>query len=110
MLVGDRDALERLRAACGRDFSWARVTDSLPLFELGRGDARRTAARVSCNQEIAADGLFSLGMIADFDRSLSELGTPFYRSLFSQSGIIGHVLDLDAESGGARSTGIGCLH
>jgi hypothetical protein len=110
VLVRHRDALDGLRAACGRDFPWTRVTDSLPLFELGRGDARRTAARVSCDQEIAADGFFSLGMIADFDRSLGEFGPGFYRHLFWESGIVGQVLYLEAEAAGARGTGIGCFY
>ena len=38
---------------------------------LARGDCRALAARLSCDQDIAADGFFSLGMIADFDASLA---------------------------------------
>ena len=110
MFARDQDAIARLRAACGRDFSWTRVTDALPLFELARGDARRMAARVSCDQDIAADGFFSLGMIADFDRSLAEFGVSFYRHLFWESGVVGQVLYLEAEACGARATGIGCFY
>jgi len=110
MLVRHSGALERLRAACGRDFPWTRVAGSLPLFELARGDARRIADRVSCDQEIAADGFFSLGMIADFDRSLEEFGAGFYRQLFWESGLVGQVLYLAAEAHGARGTGIGCFY
>ena len=48
--------------------------DSLPLVCLGRGDCRSLARRLSCDQDIASDGCFSLGMIADFDASLAEYG------------------------------------
>src|SRR4029077_15642122 len=95
---------------CGRDFPWTPVAGSLPLFELARGDARRIADRVSCDQEIAADGFFSLGMIAEFDRSLEEFGAGFYRQLFWESGLVGQVLYLAAEAHGARGTGIGCFY
>ncbi len=104
-------ALERLRVACGRDFLWEPVENSalVPLMRLARGDCRRLAGRVSCDQDIAADGFFSLGMIAEFDASLDELGPSFYRHLFWESGVIGQVLYLEAEAAGARATGIGCF-
>jgi SagB-type dehydrogenase family enzyme len=102
-------AVDRLKAACGRSFDWAPVIDSLPLVGLAQGDCRALAQRVSCNQEIAADGFFSLGMIADFDASLAEFGPSFYRHLFWESGVVGHVLYLEAEAAGARGTGIGCF-
>jgi nitroreductase len=101
---------ERLRRALGRDFQPERVVDSLPLFGLAQGDCRRLAERVSCNQDIAADGFFSLGMIADFDASLEEFGPPFYRHLFWEAGFVGQVLYLEAERVGARATGIGCFY
>ena len=110
MLVREPDALERLRAACGRDFLWEAADDELPLFCLAKGDCRRLAARLSCDQNIAADGFFSLGMIADFDRSLEEYGGFFYRNLFWEAGAIGQALYLEAEAAGARATGIGCFY
>jgi SagB-type dehydrogenase family enzyme len=116
MLVREAGALERLRAACGRDFLWEAVPaefgepDPLPLYCLVSGDCRRLAARLSCDQDIAADGFFSLGMIADFDRSLEEYGAFFYRNLFWEAGAIGQTLYLEAEAAGARATGIGCFY
>jgi SagB-type dehydrogenase family enzyme len=111
MLVREGDALGRLRAACGRDFLWeAAEFDALPLYCLAKGDCRRLAARLSCDQDIAADGFFSLGMIADFDRSLEEYGGFFYRNLFWEAGAIGQALYLEAEAAGARATGIGCFY
>ena len=105
MLVRDPEAAERLRVACRRDCAWIRAAGPLPFF-----DVRRVADRVSCDQEIAADGFFSLGMIADFDRSLQDFGAGFYRQLFWESGVVGQVLYLAAEAHGARGTGIGCFY
>jgi len=104
------EAADALRTAMGRDFLWEKATDTLPLIRLARGDCRRLAARVSCDQEIAADGFFSLGMLADFDASLKEFGPSFYRQLFWESGLVGQVLYLEAEAAGARGTGIGCFY
>ena len=110
LLPRDAQAVDRLRAACRREFSWSRITTDLPLVALAHGDCRRLSARVSCDQDIAADGFFSLGMIADFDASLHELGPSFYRHLFWESGVVGQVLYLEAEAAGARGTGIGCFY
>jgi len=110
VLVRNDRAARALKDAMRRDFSWERATDRLPLFLLARGDCRRLAERVSCDQEIAADGFFSLGMIAEFDASLVELGPAFYRHLFWESGVVGQALYLAAEAAGARGTGIGCFY
>jgi SagB-type dehydrogenase family enzyme len=110
MLVRDDADLEPLRTAAGRDFLWERVEGGRPLFLLARGDCRRLAARLSCDQEIAADGFFSLGMIARFDASLDAFGPSFYRHLFWETGVVGQALYLAAEAAGARATGIGCFY
>jgi len=103
-------AIDRLNAAMGRAFLWEPAGDAVPLVRLARGDCRRLAQRLSCDQDIAADGFFSLGMLADFDASLDEFGPSFYRHLFWESGIVGQVLYLEAEAAGARGTGIGCFY
>jgi SagB-type dehydrogenase family enzyme len=110
MLVRDDSAFDALRAAAEREFLWERTDSQLPLFLLARGDCRRLACRVSCDQDIAADGFFSLGMIARFDASLDEFGPSFYRHLFWESGVVGQSLYLAAEAAGARATGIGCFY
>ena len=84
--------------------------DALPLLCLGRGDCRSLARRLSCDQDIAADGCFSLGMIAEFDASLAAYGPSFYRDLYWESGVAGQVLYLEAEAAGVRATGIGCFY
>ena len=106
-LPRDVAVLDRIRSASRPEFLWEASVP--PLFCLARGDCRAAAARLSCGQDIAADGFFSLGMLADFDRSLEECGPAFYRHLFWESGVVGQMLYLDAEAAGARATGIGCF-
>jgi nitroreductase len=60
----DADAL---RQAFREKLNWETVVDSAPLYRLGRGDLRDFARTLSCHQGIAADGAFSLGMLARFD-------------------------------------------
>jgi nitroreductase len=110
VLVRNDRAKDQLERAMTRDFLWERATSRLPLYLLARGDCRRVAQRVSCDQEIAADGFFSLGMIAELDASLEEHGPAFYRHLFWESGVVGQALYLAAEAAGARGTGIGCFY
>ena len=110
LLARNPSALVRLRAACGRECLWERASDTLPLYALALGDCRPLARRLSCEQDIAADGFFSLGMIAEFDASLQTFGPSFYRHLFWESGVVGQVLYLEAEAVGARATGIGCFY
>jgi SagB-type dehydrogenase family enzyme len=110
LLLRDEHVFTRLRDACRPDLLWEPADDRLPLWRLTRQDARSLAARVSCDQHIAADGFFSLGMLADFDASLQMFGPSFYRHLFWETGLIGQVLYLEAEAAGARATGIGCFY
>jgi nitroreductase len=102
---------ERLRAAVKAAVGWQHLPgcpEHLRLFFLSPGDYRGTAAAISCHQEIAADGVFSLGMIADFGDRLRGAGPWWYRRLFWEAGVVGQVLYLEAEAAGIRSTGIGC--
>jgi SagB-type dehydrogenase family enzyme len=102
---------QRLRAAVRAKFEWKRPEGCpahLPFFLLERRDFRKLAQMVSCHQEIAADGAFSLGMIADFGGVIRDRGPWWYRHLFWEAGIVGQVLYLEAEAAGVRATGIGC--
>jgi hypothetical protein len=110
MLVRNPDHLDRLRTACRPEFLWDSADSILPLWLLAPADVGSLAARLSCDQAIAADGFFSLGMLADFDASLRSFGPSFYRHLFWETGIVGQVLYLEAEAAGARGTGIGCFY
>ena len=104
----DPAVLDEWRSAMRPEFVWEPIEDGL--FLLFPSDVTFTANRVSCDQEIAADGFFSLGMITRLEPSLRERGEWFYRRLFWECGMIGQVLYLDAEAAGARGTGIGCFY
>ena len=80
----------------------------LELYCLAETDAQHAAQQVSCFQDIASDGCFSLGMIAEYEAPLERHGPWFYPRLFWEAGMIGQVLYLEAEAAGIRSTGIGC--
>jgi hypothetical protein len=100
-----------MRAELSPEFRWVRPEGCpahLPLYRVLTVDARQAAKALSCHQDIAADGAFSLGMLAEFERSLVD--TPWmYRRLFWEAGMIGQVLYLEAEAAGVRGTGIGCF-
>jgi hypothetical protein len=103
--------MEPLRRATYKEYAWSVPTgcaDDLPLFLLQQADVRELAAQLCCGQRIAADGAFSLGMIAHFEPGLRRQGPWFYRRLFWETGLIGQVLYLEAEAVGLRATGIGC--
>ena len=115
----DPGVLAEWRAAMRPEFLWERMNDpndpndsndSNGLYLLLPFNVTWVANRVSCDQDIAADGFFSLGMIARLESSLRERGEWFYRRLFWETGILGQVLYLEAEAAGARATGIGCFY
>ncbi|KAL3699790.1 hypothetical protein R1sor_017812 [Riccia sorocarpa] len=102
---------QSLKQACSEKFHWEKpegCPPALPLYRLLTGDARILAARVSCNQDIAGNGFFSLGMIARFQPVLEEKGPWMYPRLFWEAGLLGQVLYLEATAMGVAATGIGC--
>ena len=105
----DEGVVGEMKAAMRPQFLWEPVSHPSRLYLLAPIDMKATANRVSCNQEIAEDGFFSLGMLARVESNLRERGEAFYRPLFWETGLIGQVLYLEAEAAGARSTGIGCF-
>ena len=111
VLARDPEKVETLRQAMRTEFLWLRPPScphGLPLFLLKEADCSTLAVSVSCGQDIAGDGAFSLGMIADYMNSLVVYGAGFYRNLFWEAGLVGQVLYLEAEEAGIRATGIGC--
>jgi len=99
------------REAFRADFAWDAVAacpKHLAFYRLVRTNAQEAAKALSCHQEIAGDGVFSLGMLAELDAALAE-GPWVYRRLFWECGLIGQALYLEAEAAGVRGTGIGCF-
>ncbi|MDM0047406.1 SagB/ThcOx family dehydrogenase [Variovorax sp. J22R115] len=112
VLVRDPAKLDKLKRAMHQHFDWSEPPGcpvDLPLRRLESGDARQLATQVSCFQDIAGDGVFSLGMIAEYRDALFTHGPWFYRQLFWETGVIGQVLYLEAEAAGIGATGIGCF-
>jgi len=112
LLVRDPRHEASLRDCLRTEFLWQRP-DGCPagvsLRLLQEADCRRAARAISCHQDIAADGVFSLGMLAEYEPVLQETGPWFYPRLFWETGLIGQVLYLEAEAAGIRGTGIGCF-
>jgi SagB-type dehydrogenase family enzyme len=101
-----------LRSSLGSDFLWQRAEgcpEGLNLYCLLPADTTQAAKMVSCHQDIAGDGAFSLGMLAEFEEALAAEGAAAYPRLFWECGLIGQVLYLEAEAADVRSTGIGCF-
>jgi nitroreductase len=106
--VRDPAVRDEWKAAMRPAFLWEEVADGL--FLLLPIEAGRIANRLSCDQNIAEEGFFGLGMIARVEQPLRERGEWFYRRLFWECGLIGQVLYLEAEAAGGRATGIGCYY
>ncbi|KAE8681272.1 transketolase family protein [Hibiscus syriacus] len=111
-LVRNEDHLEELKKATKLEFKWNKpegCPNDLPLYELATGDCRELAKCLSCHQDIASDGCFSLGMVAHFEPTLSGKGAWMYPRLFWETGVLGQVLYLEAHAVGISATGIGCF-
>ena len=99
-----------LRTEFSAGFDWLPVADCpahFSLFQLLSTDAQNAARALSCHQDIAADGAFSLGMLGEYQAQLTS--SPWvYRQLLWETGMLGQVLYLEAEAANVRGTGIGC--
>eukprot|EP01018_Ginkgo_biloba_P036027 Gb_36254 [translate_table: standard] len=110
-LVRNSDHFTALRRAMRPEFEWAKPADcppGLPLYRLGAVDCRELAMRLSCHQDIAGDGCFSLGMLAHFEPALRDRHAWMYPRLFWEAGMLGQILYLEAHAVGISATGIGC--
>jgi nitroreductase len=112
LLARDPNELDGLRGALRTDAIWEKppeCPDALPLFLLRAGDARPVARQLSCGQDIAADGCFSVAMLTAFEEPLRRHGAWCYPRLYWECGVVGQILYLEAEAAGIRGTGIGCF-
>lgn len=90
------------------DFAWEATLPGLPLYRLLEGDARGLSAFLSCEQDIASDGVLALAMLVHLDEALAD-GAWRYPRLYWECGQIGQLLYLEAEAAGLSGTGIGCF-
>ena len=98
--------LESLQSAMKDTFEWEKIDDDL--YALTYGDFKEIAQSISCNQAIASDGAFSLGMLSPFAQEIIKYGAHRYKELHWECGAIGQQLYLEATSIGFQATGIGC--
>jgi nitroreductase len=89
-------------------FSWTH-TEFEHLYLLQTRDLTSTSKAISCSQDIASDGAFSLGMLCNFTNQLKQHGAHRYKELYWECGAIGQQLYLEATSMGLSGTGIGCF-
>ncbi|CAN6486414.1 unnamed protein product [Victoria cruziana] len=110
-LVRNSEHFDRLKQGMRTEFEWVKpegCPEDLPLYRLAKGNCCELAKRVSCHQDIAGDGCFSLGMVAHFQPTLRAKHVWMYPRLFWESGVLGQVLYLEAHAVGISATGIGC--
>jgi SagB-type dehydrogenase family enzyme len=112
LLARDPEHEPSLKDALHKAFLWKKpeaCPGDLRLYLMNPADCQEHAEMISCHQQIASGGVFSLGMLARFEPALKERGPWFYPRLFWETGLIGQVLYLEAEAAGIRGTGIGCF-
>ena len=107
LVRNDRD-LSALKEQMHNDFLWS-STDLEHLYFLESKDVKMASKAISCTQDIASDGAFSLGMLCNFSQQLQTHGAHRYKELYWECGAIGQQLYLEATSMGLSGTGIGCF-
>ena len=107
IFVRNERTCQELQKSLSSEFLWEEKLPNLYLLRLG--DMRAIAKAVSCSQDIASQGAFSLGMLAPFSQELLACGAHRYRELYWECGAIGQQLYLEATSLGLSGTGIGCF-
>ncbi|MDP3120707.1 MAG: SagB/ThcOx family dehydrogenase [Sulfuricurvum sp.] len=110
LLTRNRNELTDLRASLSPDYAW-QPQDILDnrLFLLRAGDYRGAAKMISCNQDIAKESAFSMGMLCRFAPTLEEHGSVAYKHLYHECGALGQMLYCEATTMGLSATGIGCF-
>ncbi|MDF1876562.1 nitroreductase family protein [Sulfurimonas sp. SAG-AH-194-L11] len=108
ILIRNQRDKEALKEKMFSAFKWTEC-DFEGLYLLDERDVMVTSQTISCSQEIASDGAFSLGMLCNFSEQLNTHGAHRYKELYWECGAIGQQLYLDATSMGLSGTGIGCF-
>jgi len=99
---------ETLKNQMHTAFMWGE-TQLQDLYFLENRDLQMASKAISCSQDIASDGAFSLGMLCNFSEQLQTYGAHRYKELYWECGAIGQQLYLEATSFGLSGTGIGCF-
>ncbi|MBX9722432.1 MAG: nitroreductase family protein, partial [Candidatus Obscuribacterales bacterium] len=81
----------------------------LTLTSLNETSVRSHAKYVSCLQDIAAEGVFAVSLIADMQLAYDRYGERAYRYIHQEAGFIGQLFYLTANALEIDATGIGCF-
>jgi len=108
ILVRNTRDKKELQESMHQGFSWQEMGFS-GLYLLEKREVQMMSKAISCSQEIASDGAFSLGMLCNFSEQILAHGPHRYKELYWECGAIGQQLYLDATSMGLSGTGIGCF-
>ena len=110
ILIRNEKHKEQLQSLFKETFLWEKIdTEAGNLYKLETGDFKFLAKAISCNQDIASNGAFTLGMLAEFSNQLEKHGASRYKQLYWDCGAIGQQLYLEATSLKLSATGIGCF-
>ena len=110
ILVRNENHKVQLQSLFKEQFLWEKVdTQAGQLYKLEAGDFKFLSKAISCNQDIASHGAFTLGMLAEFTNQLEQYGASRYKQLYWDCGAIGQQLYLEATSLKLSATGIGCF-
>jgi len=110
ILLGDKNKKDELQSLMKDIFLWEKVQSEVDdLYLLQGGDFKHIAKVISCDQDIAAHGAFSMGMLVEFDKQLQTYGAHRYKELYWNCGAIGQQLYLETTSLNLSATGIGCF-
>ena len=108
LLVRNQKDLKSFQKEFHDTFLW-RETAFENLYLLEIADFTKASKIISCNQDIASDGAFSLGMICRYSEELLAYNSHRYKELYWECGMVGQQLYLEATSLGLSGTGIGCF-
>jgi len=101
--------LNELKGLMKESFRFEKMQENQELYLLQKGDFSVIAKNLSCNQDIAKDGAFSLAMLCEFSSVINSYGAYMYKELYYECGSIGQQLYLEATSVDLQATGIGCF-
>ena len=105
VLIRDPSFAHKLEHEILKVEEWTQVTESL--FLIKQGNMQHDAKTVSCDQDIAGQGVFTIGAFANVTNVIE--GGHQYRRMYWEAGAIGHMLYLDSTGIGQGATGIGCF-
>lgn len=109
LIRNEKDKAE-LQKFFKESFLWEKIdTKAGQLYKLEVGDFKFLAKAISCDQDIARHGAFTLGMLAQFQKQLEKHGASRYKQLYWECGAIGQQLYLETTSLKLSATGIGCF-